>query len=82
MASDAQQAAAPAGAASCSGCHAPANQPNAIPILEGRLPSDIIAAMQDFRAGRRPATLMDRVVKGFTEEEIAAIAAHVAAPRR
>ncbi len=82
MASDAQQATAPAGAASCSGCHGPANQPSPIPTLEGRAPSDISAAMQDFRAGRRPATLMDRIVKGFTEEEIAAIAAHVSAPRR
>jgi len=82
MASDAQQAAAPAGAASCSGCHAPASNPTAIPALEGRAPSDIIAAMHDFRAGRRPATLMDRIAKGFTEDEIAAIAAHVAAPRQ
>ncbi len=81
MTSHAQQAAPPAGAASCSGCHAPARQSNAIPALEGRAPAEIIAAMQDFRAGRRPATLMDRIAKGFSEEEIAAIAAHVAVPR-
>ena len=81
-ASHAQQATAPAGAASCSGCHASANQATAIPSLEGRAPADIVAAMQDFRAGRRPATLMDRIAKGFTDDELVAIAAHVVEPKR
>jgi sulfide dehydrogenase cytochrome subunit len=35
----------------------------------------IVRAMQDFRAGRRAATVMDRIAKGFTDEEIQAIAA-------
>jgi cytochrome c553 len=35
--------------------------------------------MQAFRAGSRPATVMDRIAKGFTEAEIAAIAAWYAA---
>jgi cytochrome subunit of sulfide dehydrogenase len=35
--------------------------------------------MQAFRAGQRPATVMDRIVKGFSDPEIAAIAAWYAA---
>ena len=31
--------------------------------------------MAEFRAGSRPATIMDRVAKGFTDDEIKAIAA-------
>jgi sulfide dehydrogenase cytochrome subunit len=33
--------------------------------------------MQAFRTGARPATVMDRIAKGFTDEEIRAIAAWV-----
>jgi cytochrome subunit of sulfide dehydrogenase len=30
--------------------------------------------MQGFRSGARPATVMDRIAKGFTDEEVKAIA--------
>ena len=33
------------------------------------------AALQEFRDGRRPATVMDRIAKGFSDDEIKAIAA-------
>lgn len=36
--------------------------------------ADIVKAMQEFRAGKRPATVMDRIAKGFTDGEIQAIA--------
>ena len=38
-------------------------------------------AMQDFRSGQRAGTVMDRIAKGFTDEEIAAIAAWYAAQK-
>ena len=38
-------------------------------------PAEIVAAMQAFRTGERPATVMDRIAKGFTDEETRAIAA-------
>jgi cytochrome c553 len=37
--------------------------------------------MQEFRAGQRPATVMDRIAKGFSEDEIKAIAAWYAAQK-
>jgi cytochrome subunit of sulfide dehydrogenase len=70
----------PPGAASCSGCHASgAGVATAVPRLAGRAPGEIAAAMQEFRTGKRPATVMDRIAKGFSDEETAAIAAWLAA---
>jgi cytochrome subunit of sulfide dehydrogenase len=73
---------APAGAAACSGCH-PASRAVETPFtrLVGRKPGEILAAMQEFRSGQRPATVMDRIAKGFTDDEIKAIAAWYAAQK-
>lgn len=66
---------APAGAASCSGCHATgAKVDSAIPRLIGRSAADIAAQMQAFKTGQKPATVMDRLAKGFSDDEIQAIA--------
>ena len=37
--------------------------------------------MLAFRSGAQPATVMDRIAKGFSDEEIRAIAAWFAAQR-
>ena len=67
---------APPGAMSCSGCHSPAATDTAVPArLVGRDPAKMVEALQEFRSGQRKGTIMDRIVKGFTPEEIQAIAA-------
>ena len=73
---------APAGAAGCSGCH-PASRAVETPVtrLNGRPAADIVTAMQEFRGGQRPGTVMDRIAKGFTDDEIKAIAAWYAAQK-
>ncbi len=70
----------PPGAASCSGCH-PAGRFVGTPVarLDARRAADIVAAMQEFRSGKRPATVMDKIARGFSESEIGAIAAWYAA---
>ena len=45
-----------------------------MPRLVGRNPAEIVAAMEAFRSGQKPATVMDRIAKGFSEVEIRAIA--------
>lgn len=67
---------APAGAASCSGCHAanPRVQ-TPVPSLAGRPAADIANEMIAFKGGQRPGTIMDRIAKGFSDDEIRAIAA-------
>ena len=69
----------PPGASSCSGCHAVnARTKTAVPRIQGRSATDIVAAMADFRSGKRAATVMDRIAKGFTEDETKMIAAWLA----
>ena len=72
----------PAGAAACSGCHpASTRVMSPVPRLAGLDPAAIVKAMQEFRSGKRAATVMDRIAKGFTDEEILAIAAWYATQR-
>jgi cytochrome c553 len=72
----------PAGAAACSGCHpASARVTSPVPRLAGLDQARIIRAMEDFRSGKRAATVMDRIAKGFTDDEIQAIAAWYASQR-
>jgi cytochrome c553 len=67
---------APPGALSCSGCHPSARTADAaVPRLVGRTPADIIAAMQAFKSGQVPSTVMERIAKGFSDDEVKAIAA-------
>jgi sulfide dehydrogenase cytochrome subunit len=78
----ASAAEAPPGAASCTGCHAEGPNANTpIPRLAGKDTDAIVAAMQAYRGGQRPATVMDRIAKGFSDDEIKAIAAWFAAQR-
>jgi sulfide dehydrogenase cytochrome subunit len=72
----------PVGAVSCSGCHpAGARVASPVPRLAGRDRAEIVKAVQDFRSGARAGTVMDRIAKGFTDEEIQAIAAWYAGQR-
>jgi len=73
---------APPGVAACSSCHPRTGADSSLlPSLTGRSASDIVAAMEAFRSGKRPATVMDRIAKGFTADETSAIAAWYAAQR-
>ena len=72
----------PAGAVACSGCHAvSARVATPVPRIIGLDRAVIVKAMQEFRSGQRSATVMDRIAKGFTDDEIQAIAAWYAAQR-
>jgi sulfide dehydrogenase cytochrome subunit len=65
----------PAGASSCSGCHAAgARVDTTVPRLIGRSAADIVSQMQAFKTGQKQSTVMDRIAKGFTDPEVQAIA--------
>jgi len=67
---------APPGAASCSGCHATStNAQTPVPPINGRPAADIVSQMAAFKSGERKGTIMDRIAKGFSDEETRAIAA-------
>ena len=72
----AEAAMPPPGAAACSGCHAAAAAvATPVPRLAGMKPAELVAAMEEFKRGARQATVMDRIAKGFSDDEIKAIAA-------
>jgi cytochrome subunit of sulfide dehydrogenase len=82
IATTAAAAEPPPGATSCSGCHPPsASARSKVAPLRGRDPAEIVAAMQAFRSGDRPSTVMGRIAKGFSDDETRAIAAWLAAQR-
>ncbi len=62
-------------AVTCNGCHGTdGHSKGAAPSLAGRPASQLEKAMHDFKSGKRPATIMDRIAKGYTGQEIAAMA--------
>ncbi|MFN7635063.1 MAG: c-type cytochrome [Acetobacteraceae bacterium] len=69
-------------AGGCQGCHGAAGAGAAgIPAIQGTMSrSEFTAAMQDFRADRRQATVMGRIARGYTDAEFAALAAIYARP--
>jgi len=73
---------APPGAAACSGCHAvnPAAE-TPVPKINGRNAEETVALMAAFRTGARPSTVMNRIAKGFTEEETRDIAVWLASQK-
>ena len=75
------QAPAPPGALACSGCHGRGGEGSAFAPLAGQDAGAMAAALREFRSGQRPATVMDRIAKGFSDDEGEAIAAWLAAQR-
>ncbi|MCX7375054.1 MAG: cytochrome C, class I [Alphaproteobacteria bacterium] len=67
-------------AGGCQGCHGVAGAgANGIPMIMRAQPhEDFIATMRAFRDNQREATVMGRIARGYTDAEIAALAAHFA----
>ena len=70
----------PPGASACTGCHVPAVRATSIPPIHGRPAEELAAALRGFRSGERHATVMDRIARGFSVEELDALAAFFARP--
>ena len=69
-------------AASCAICHG-TNGVNAggIPNLAGQPASYLAMQLRDFRDGKRPATIMNQIAKGLTEQQIDAVTTYWAAQK-
>ena len=68
----------PPGASSCSGCH---GRSGGIPAIQAKSADEVAAAMLEYRAGQGSPTVMDRISRGFTEQEIRDIASWIVQPR-
>ncbi len=77
--------AAPIGGAmlgnTCAGCHGTfgAAESTKIPPLAGAVEAQFIATMLAYRDGSRVGTIMNRVARAYSDDEIAAMAAYFAA---
>ena len=66
-------------AATCANCHGSNGEARgAIVVLAGQPADKTITAMADFKSGARPATVMQQIAKGYTDEQIKLLAAFFA----
>ena len=66
-------------AAACAACHGTEGKVvpgSPVAGLAGRAPDDIVQAMAQFRDGKRQATVMHQIAKGYSDAEVAALAAY------
>ncbi|WP_424894766.1 c-type cytochrome [Tepidimonas sp. HKU79] len=70
-------------AAACANCHGTDGraQPG-MEALAGKNVDDMTKSLLDFKAGRKPATIMHQISKGYTDDELRAIAAYFAAQKK
>ena len=61
--------------ASCSGCHASGGSPDGIVTLDGMSAQQLEASLLGYRNDPAGGTAMHRMARGYTEAQIAAIAA-------
>lgn len=62
-------------AATCTSCHGPDGvSQGEMASLAGMSRADIIRKMREFKTGSKPATVMQQLSKGYTDEQIELIA--------
>ena len=70
-------------AASCAACHGTDGRAQAGMVsLAGADKDGMVKTMLDFKSGRRPATIMHQLSKGYSDEQIVAIAGYFAAQKK
>lgn len=67
-------------AAACAICHGTnGRSAGGLPNLAGQQKDYLVKQLRDFRDGTRPATIMNQIAKGYTEEQYELLAAYFAA---
>jgi cytochrome c553 len=64
-------------AASCANCHGTLGvaQPG-METLAGQTKEDLLKKMLDFKSGKKPATLMHQLSKGYSDEQLEQLASY------
>ena len=67
-------------AGTCTACHGTEGRSvgGVPPALAGRDRNDLLQALKDFKAGKRPATIMHQLAKGYTDEQLEQLATYFA----
>ena len=66
-------------AANCAACHGTQGKPapgSTLAGLAGKPKDELLTAMTQFKQGKKPATVMHQLSKGYSDEELAALADH------
>ncbi|MDX1430952.1 MAG: c-type cytochrome [Gammaproteobacteria bacterium] len=59
----------------CAGCHGTdGHSKGPMPTIAGKSSDYIAKALKEFRDGKRSSTVMQRIAKGYTDEQIDALA--------
>lgn len=66
--------------ANCHGTHGVAQ--SGIESLAGANKDDLLKKMLDFKTGKKPATIMHQLSKGYSDEQLAALAGYFAALKK
>lgn len=62
-------------AASCANCHGTNGvAQQGMESLAGQSKEDLLKKLQDFKSGKKPATIMHQLSKGYTDEQLEALA--------
>jgi cytochrome c553 len=70
-------------AASCAGCHGTSGiaQPG-MESLAGQSKDDLLKKMMDFKTGKKPATIMHQLSKGYSDQQLEELAGYFAALKK
>jgi cytochrome c553 len=70
-------------AAACANCHGTDGraQPG-MESLAGKDKDELLQKLMDFKTGRKPATIMHQLSKGYTDEQLAQLAAYFATQKK
>ncbi len=70
-------------AAACANCHGTDGRAEPGNVALAGMDADAMTqSLLDYKAGRRPATVMHQISKGYTDDELRAIAAYFAAQKQ
>jgi cytochrome subunit of sulfide dehydrogenase len=69
-------------AAACANCHGTDGASvQGMPYLAGQSRAYLIERMHEFKAGKRPATVMHQIARGYTDDQIEALADYFSAQK-
>ncbi|GAB4214370.1 MAG: hypothetical protein Fur007_10470 [Rhodoferax sp.] len=69
-----------AGCASCHGTHGIAQ--SGMESLAGKPKDELLQKMLDFKSGKKPATLMHQISKGYSDSQLEQLASYYAALKK
>jgi sulfide dehydrogenase cytochrome subunit len=70
-------------AAACANCHGTMGKAEpGMESLAGKDKDELLQKMLDFKTGKKPATIMHQLSKGYTDEQLAQISAYFSALKK